>query len=275
MRLGLGTISALKLGTVDVQAAYLGAVQVYSALDPDAAAYIAAVEAADGQALEPGVKAAYDAFVRGCKADGIWNALKASCIMAGARTLAGALVPLVGTAPTNNNFVSDDYNRVTGLKGDGSTKYLDSNRNNNADSQNSKHMGILITEQNTTGQNAAYIGHDAVSGSSQIVQVGNLFARLNSSTSAALPAATEGFIYVNRDSSTELQYLVSGSAGSINNNSASPVSAAQWVFARSRGLSTDVSNARLSFYSIGEALDLESLDTRTTALMTAIEDALT
>jgi hypothetical protein len=81
-------------------------------------------------------------FVKGCKNDGIWTAIKASCILAGARTLAGALVPLVGTAPTNFDglFDSGDYNRKTGLIGDGSTKSLDSNRNNNADPQNSKHV---------------------------------------------------------------------------------------------------------------------------------------
>jgi hypothetical protein len=97
--------------------------------DVDAIAYIAAVEVADAEPLELGVKRSINAFVKGCKADGIWDAIKASCIMAGARTLAGALVPLKGTAPTNFNFVSGDYNRKTGLVGDGSTKYLDSNRN--------------------------------------------------------------------------------------------------------------------------------------------------
>jgi hypothetical protein len=101
--------------------------------DPEITAYIAAVETADGQALEPAVKTAYINFILGCKADGIWNAIKASCILAGARTLTGALVPLAGTAPTSFNFVDGDYNRKTGLVGDGSTKYLDSNRNNNAD----------------------------------------------------------------------------------------------------------------------------------------------
>jgi hypothetical protein len=74
-------------------------------LDPDAKAYIAAVETADGQALEPAIRTAYDQFIRGCKSDGIWDAIKASCILAGARSLSGALVPLVGAAPTNNNFV--------------------------------------------------------------------------------------------------------------------------------------------------------------------------
>jgi hypothetical protein len=38
--------------------------------DPDAAAYLRAVEAADGQALETPVKRAVDDFIKGCKADG-------------------------------------------------------------------------------------------------------------------------------------------------------------------------------------------------------------
>jgi hypothetical protein len=97
------------------------------ARDADANAYMAAVEAADGEPLELGVRLAITDFVLGCKSDGIWTAIKASCILAGARTLTGALVPLVGAAPTNNNFVSGDYNRKTGLVGDGSTKYLNSN----------------------------------------------------------------------------------------------------------------------------------------------------
>ena len=101
--------------------------------DADAQAYITAVETADGQALETAVKDAINAFVVGCKADGIWNAIKASCILAGARTLNGVLVPLAGAAPTNNGFVGagTDYNRKTGLLGNGSSKWLNSNRNNN------------------------------------------------------------------------------------------------------------------------------------------------
>jgi hypothetical protein len=40
--------------------------------DADAVAYIAAVEAADGQALETATRMAINSFVKGCKADGIW-----------------------------------------------------------------------------------------------------------------------------------------------------------------------------------------------------------
>jgi hypothetical protein len=114
--------------------------------DEDAGNYIQAVETADAQALEPATRKAINNFVIGCKQDGIWTAIKASCILAGARTLAGALVPLVGTAPTNNGFIGigTDYVRKTGLVGDGSTKYLDSNRAGNADPQNSHHISVFV-----------------------------------------------------------------------------------------------------------------------------------
>jgi len=101
-----------------------------------AGAYIAAVEAADGQALESGVKTAITNFVAGCRADGIWNAIKASCILAGARTLSGALVPLVGTAPTNFNFWGDadpywaNVSLLLRMNGtNGSTTFTDSSSN--------------------------------------------------------------------------------------------------------------------------------------------------
>jgi hypothetical protein len=83
------------------------------------------------------------------------HAIKAACLLCGARTLAGALVPLVGAAPTNNNFVDADYNRETGLKGNGSTKYLDSGRANNDDPQDDNHNSAFITQSSTVSEHAA------------------------------------------------------------------------------------------------------------------------
>ena len=114
--------------------------------DSDASTYIDAVETADGQALETGVRVAINDFVLGCKQDEIWDAIKASCILAGARTLDGALVPLVGGAPTKFNFVSGDYDRETGLVGDGSSKYLDSNGTAaTLTQQNSAHIAVYLS----------------------------------------------------------------------------------------------------------------------------------
>ena len=96
-------------------------------MDGDAMAYIEAVETADGQSLETGVKDAIKALVGALKAGNLWTNAAQLLLPCGARTLAGALVPLKGAAPTNSGFVSGDYARKTGLSGNGSSKYLNSN----------------------------------------------------------------------------------------------------------------------------------------------------
>ena len=246
--------------------------------DPDAAAYIASVEAADGQALEYDVRMAINAFVKGCKADGIWDAIKASCILAGARTLSGALVPLVGTAPTNYNFVEGDYDRETGLKGNGSTKYLDSNRNNNADPQDSKHLAVYA--EVGAGQNNALIGAGEFtdSGSSYILQGSTQAAKLNSGASSAFTGGSgsrwsSGFIGINRSNSSNFQYRDNGVSATETNASVSAFNGTTWIFARG-GAPTSIYDDRLSFYSIGEALDLALLDARVSTLMSDLAAAI-
>jgi len=121
--------------------------------DADASTYIEAVEAADTQALETGVRYAINDFVIGCKNDGIWDAIKACCILAGARTLAGALVPLVGPDPNSFYFVAGDYNRKTGLKGNGSNQYIDTNyKISYSPTGENLHLGLVGSESLNTGR---------------------------------------------------------------------------------------------------------------------------
>lgn len=256
--------------------------------DADADAYIAAVEAADGQALEPGVKFAIKNFVLCCKQDGIWTAIKASCILAGARTLAGALIPLVGTAPTNFNFVSGDYNRKTGLVGNGSTKYLNSNRNNNVDPQDSFHLSTWVSTAATSGIGdfPSYIGFDAVgvskSGLSHIGRLnGNstsLYVRARMSApsgesdSVANQGAATGFIALNRASSTA--YTVrAGQANTVFTRTSTTAQSGNIgiLYAQNSGT---YSNGRVAFYSIGESLNLALLDARVTDLINAFGAAI-
>jgi hypothetical protein len=250
--------------------AFLGSLSIY---DPDAFAYIIAVEIADGQELEPSVRAAVNDFVIGCKTDATWDAIKASCIMAGARTLAGALVPLAGAAPTNVNFVAGDYNRKTGLKGDGSTKYLDSNRNNNADPQDSKHISFY--KQAGASSSEAFIGIPTASigGSWFVYSNSQTFTRVNASTSVnpVFSYSTNSFYGANRGSSTAIQIRGEGSTSQVSVSSASPANANIEIFG---GPGVNRSQQRIAFYSIGESLDLALLDARVTTLINAIAAAL-
>ena len=233
--------------------------------DPDVVAYILAVESADGQQLESGVISAVDAFISGCKSDGIWSAIKSSCILAGARSLSGALKPLNGTAPTSSNFVSADYNRKMGLKGNGSTKYLNSNRNNNSDPQNNKHLAVFMSETGTL----ALIGAGSTA---QILEGAPLvYPRINSAGSVTAAFAT-GLIAASRSVSTSTQYRINSAQSSMAATSGTPASAAIYVFAR--GAANSSTSARLSFYSIGESLDLAKLDTRVSTLITALAAAI-
>jgi len=248
--------------------------------DADATAYLAAVQAADGQLLEPAVRIAVNNFIVGCKADGIWTAIKASCILAGARTLTGALVPLVGAAPTNVGglFVSGDYNRETGLVGDGNTKYLNSNRNNNADPQNSRHLAVYASSQTTSGAFLASQSTYNVAGDSFIFQGGTadplraVYFRASSSATFNITPSVggTGLIAVNRSDSSTLYYRFNGSTASTSNTSTTPLNSNTQIF----GAPSFYTNARLAFYSIGESLDLALLDARVSALITAFAAAI-
>lgn len=238
--------------------------------DADVKAYVAAVEAADELdtpgigALELEVIKAYDNFILGCKHDGIWDAIKASCILAGARTLSGALVPLVGTAPTNNGpFVAADYNRKTGLVGDGSTKYLDSNRNNNIDPQNNFHAATYASSVGNSG-NLISTGA-AATGATRIVYSGT--SCRDSSLSAWSVAA--GLLGVSRNNGSQYNRIVSSSVSIIPQASSVPLNATLLIFT-----GNFTSDARLAFYSIGEALDLALLDTRVSTLISDLGAAI-
>jgi len=238
--------------------------KTWQPMDADAAAYITAVETADGQALEEKTKIAIDNFVLGCKADGIWTAIKASCILAGARTLTGALVPLVGATPTNFNFVSDNYNRKTGLGDSSNTaKYLDTNRNNNADPQDNNHMGVYVS----WGGGSAIGTEAAVGNGTNNINVGNT---RNRNTIAVPFTAISGFVGTSRNSSTGYTVRNGNSSTFATSTSQTPSNSNVTVFR----LGTAYGASRVAFYSIGEFLDLALLDARVTDLINAFDTAI-
>jgi hypothetical protein len=256
-------------------------------IDVDALDYISRVEAEDLQPLEPLVKLAICSFITGCKTDGNWDAIKTGCIMAAARTLEGALVPLKNvTPPTNNNFVSADYDRKTGLKGDGSVKFLNANRNNNLQPQNDNHMAVYVTQGNTTGG----IGRAYIGAGNQLSTTPNTWITRTTSSVVAFTnrnisfvtfpnSNPTGFVGMSRSSNTNFQYRVLGSTVIANLSSFVPISGGINVFRRTGSSASGStgfhpSQARMSFYSIGEAIDMGALDMRLTTLMSDINTAI-
>jgi len=253
--------------------------------DPDALAYLNAVEAADAQALEGPVKAAINNFVIGCKTDGTWTSLVTCCILAGARTVTGAIIPLVGTAPTNNNFSSGDYSRTLGLLGDGSTKYLATGYNNNDTTnfpQNDSHISCYVT-QTQTNANGVFVGTQATIGgvlSTFHTSTTNITFRNRFTTSRTVSAAPVGFQASTRNNSSNFssRATLSGGITTDATTTAGSATPSNNLFGVYCGFSattpTQFSNARLSFYSIGKSLTIANLDTRVTTLMTTLASVI-
>jgi len=265
--------------------AYIGPVQDY--IDRVVAADVAA---GNTLGLEVGVRDAYDVFIRdsinvgdlGTSGGVLSQAnsiIKAAPIMAGARTLAGALVPLVGAAPTRFGTEGGwNYNRKTGTAGNGTNNYLDSGRNNNADPQNSNHNAVLVSSAAsatshligshalaTTGANSIF------SGSSP--SASGAWNRSNGSTTTPLPSSISGFVGHSRNSATTFSVRSASSTSTSSASSSVPANGNILVFCRGTP-ATSFTDARLAFYSIGESLDLALLDARVTALISAIAAAI-
>jgi hypothetical protein len=261
----------------------------------EASTYIAAVEAADGQSLESSVKTAINNFIDGCKSDGIWDAIKSCCILAGARTLNGALVPLKGTAPTSFFFTSSDYSRSTGLLSDGTTKYLNSNRAHNADPQDSFHLSVYH-HSSTIPQNGTsryLIGARSVTSAVCFSVVGlykattsgaigvTAGARSIIESSPATPNNTSshsaGIYGVTRNSAS--QYIAyfpptfnGTSTSTVTNQPSKPRDAVNYLVFGLANTNTNLSSAvtaRIAFYSIGEYLNMTLLKSRVDTLISA------
>jgi hypothetical protein len=249
------------------------------------------VAAGDSSGLEVGVTDAVSAFMQdlvsisylGVSANVISQAasvIKAMPIMAGARTRAGARVPVVGPTPTEFGTAGGwNYNRKTGLQANGTDNYFNSNRNNNADPQNSQHMSVYVTSAGTFGR--SYIGAGAAStGATQIGTLStapnNLTFRSRSSSESGQLANTSQFIGCSRSISTQVSLRAGGSTTTVSNNSQAPFNGNILVFARADGsnVAGSFTNARLFHYSIGENLDLGLLDTRVATLISAFAAAI-
>ena len=257
--------------------------------DPDAINYISGVEAADGQELEYEVKEALQAFIVGCKDDGIWSAIKSSCIFAGARTFDGARVPLVGAsldyvepAPYDSTGFALNYNRKTGLGGSGwgysypGEVYLQA-PTLNVVSTNS-HVATYITEPDTNTH-----AHDLLIGAGWWFTVGagirsyeftpgngiEYVVNLHGSyVSTGIPrTGTTGFLGVSRNSSSSINFKSSASSVINYASSATNPTTFKAPIKSMEGSNTiGPSNARMFFYSIGEHIDLAKLDSRIASL---------
>lgn len=253
--------------------------------------YLDRVRAADGDGLSRGVTNAINTYISGLitaqllgTSGGVISqaasTIKAHCVLAGANTLDGALVPVVGPAPTNVNFVAGDYNRKLGL-GDPTnvSKYLDSNRSNNVDPQDSKHLSAYTST--SIGTANAMIGSVIRTPTTSATQItynafGSVTATVNGGTSIEVSIGNPiGFFGVARNGATSQQLRINATntASSIASNGNHNQNIL--VFARTdAGAVNQYCIARIRAYSIGEFVDLAILRSLQDQLFAALNAAI-
>lgn len=246
----------------------------------------------DAQAMEEGIKLAVNRFIIGCKKDEIWQCFTDCYLFIGPRTLNGILnIALRGADPnewhvdsgSSTNFVQSDYNRKTGLKGDGVSKWIRTPRVNNIFSQNNHHRAAWVTE---VGTGPIFAGGVNQAGSTYVdwipgyggVRHGFVTNVKTISGNDAL-TSSGGFIGFSRSSASSYNYIVPGASGTVNEASQSPWMEPVEILGASIDQVNNYSTVskgshRIAFYSHGSSVDLEKLKRRVTLLMTEIQAAI-
>jgi hypothetical protein len=230
-------------------------------------------------ALIPAYRSPIAAYIDALVALGgaYWNNMSCHCLFAGVG-YAGTVVPLRNgmVVPTLVNFVSGDHNSVTGLKGDGATKHVDTNRNNNAEGQNDQSVSIFIEAAQTAGTAAAYFGAGgAANGSMQISRAGltpaNLITRSRTTTSTATSSVggSVGFVGINRSLGASYNLRASGASTTITQASQAPFNGNIFIF-RTNDISPLYTDARFKAYHVGPAITQSVLEGLQNTLFAAI-----
>jgi hypothetical protein len=181
----------------------------------------------------------------------------------------GIVVPLRDgmTVPSNNSFITADLNQLTGLKGDGSTKYFGTGLNATDLAQNDASISVYITTGDTS---SAYLA-GANSGGDVITlrDVGsNSQVSMFASSAASFGGKpTSGILGVSRVDSANQDRRANQVDYNEARSSIAPVSSALTVFATSGIVHTD---ARFATYHVGPALNLATLEGLQDTLITEI-----
>ena len=219
---------------------------------------------AAGGTLSTNTLAATDTFIRAARRDGFLNKLRILNLLCGSN-LSGALVQFIGDGAgnftfanaTSVNFVSGDYDELSGLTGNTSNKYLD--------------IGVQST--GATGGYGFYLRATVPSVASRSLMgasdaTDNYFVQQNitpnyggrfGKTTVATVAATipVGSLHVDRSSSTRLDLYQNGVsvANSTTSTTPAPIAQSWFVFARNAsGTPTQFTAGPMSAYWVTDTL---------------------
>ena len=194
-----------------------------------------------------------------------WDTMKSAASFVGVG-IEGVEVPLKSGMPSlnNNGFITADLNQLTGLKGDGSTKYIATNIAGTALLQDDASASVHITTA-ATGANKFYMTN---AGGASLSLRSTPQQSLNSSSLATLGTVpTSGIYGASRSSSTTIDVRSNQTSYSTAITSSAPSANDLYVYSIGTTPSAD---ARLATYHAGPALDLATLEGLQDTLITEI-----
>ena len=201
-----------------------------------------------------------------------WDDMESAASFVGVG-IQGVTVPLKSTmtALTNNNFVAGDLNQLTGLKGDKSTKLINTNVAGNSVSINDVSFSCYTTERGTSGRQ--YLS----SFDRQVLQAGftvpqRFTFKAQSSSVINLDSTTDtvGFIGISRDNSADFDcYVMDREVTQVAASSDTGTTDFS-LFAFRPSAPIGHNDCRISTYHIGTALDLATLEGLQDTLITEI-----
>lgn len=204
--------------------------------------------------------------------------IKAACIMAGARTPAGALTPLVGPAPTAFNIISDNYSRKTGIGPTVGSAYLQINRLNNDDPQNNNHNCVFVTERQIgsiiTGGTPFNTGDNYIDVNGPNYRIKSRDASSSTVAWTSPTLTTANLVGTSRASSSGFTFIADDVATFITSTSQTPSSKPILVFARMGTVVEGFGIHRIGYYGAGESINLSLLNSRLKTLFNSLATAL-
>ena len=156
------------------------------------------------------------------------------------------------TVPTNNNFVADDLNQLTGLQGDGSTKTVTTGLLGTALAQNDASISCYITGAHTVGAQFLLADSGTVTRLRYTTTVS-----INSAAGYSAGTAPSGLFGANRTDASNIDVRNNGTTYAATVASAAGSATELGVFGKGSVAST---NARLATYHVGPALNLATLE---------------
>ncbi len=201
-----------------------------------------------------------------------WDTMESAASFVGVG-IQGVTVPLKSTMSTltNNNFVAGDLDQLTGLKGNTSSKYLNTNVADTAVTNVNSSASVHITEKGT-GNFDCLLGSQETGAGFKFITLSTTLVGLNIGDAGGFNVTypNSGMLGGSRVSTNSISYISDGTETSGTTPAGTLQGGNLFVFATNNGSAIRHADARLATYHFGPALDLATLEGLQATLITEI-----